>query len=80
MNYEIIIPYPCNSVIYPHKSVPVWQGTTQIGKATISTHKGVKTAKSDISVTNRLIARGELILREGDIINEFKIIGFDLEK
>ena len=80
MNYEIIIPYPCNSVIYPHKSVPVWDKTTQIGKATISTHKGVKTAKSDINATNRFIARGRLILREGDIINEYVIIGFDLEK
>lgn len=80
MQHEIVIPYPCNSVIYPHKSVPVWNGTTQIGKATISTHKGVKTAKSDISVTNRLIARGRFVVREGDIINEFIVIGFDLEK
>lgn len=75
---KIIIPYPCASVIYPHKSVPVWQGTTQIGKASISTQKGVKMAKSDISEPIDLVARGRLVMREGDIINEFVIIGFEI--
>ena len=75
---KIIIPYPCASVIYPHKSLPVWQKTTQIGKASISTQKGVKMAKSDISEPIDLIARGRLVMREGDIINEFVIIGFEI--
>lgn len=78
MQHKIIIPYPCASVIYPHKSVPVWQKTTQIGKASISTQRGVKMAKTDMDVPCEFIARGRLVLREGDIINEFIIIGFEI--
>lgn len=78
MTHNIIIPYPCGTVVYPHKSVPLWQGTTQIGKASICTHKGVKMAKTDMDVPIDLIARGRLVMREGDIINEFVIIGFEV--
>ena len=80
MIHKIIIPYPCSGVTYPYKPVPVWQGTNQIGKASISTHKGVKTAKTDFLEPIDLVARGRMVLREGDIINDFVIVGFEIQK
>ena len=80
MTHNIIIQYPCSSVVYPHKSVALWKKTTQIGKASICTHKGVKIVKTDLSEPIDLIARGRLVMREGDIINEFVIIGFEVSE
>jgi len=80
MEHRIIIPYPCQTVRYTTKPLPVWQGLTQIGTATIHNHNKVKVAKSDLNSPYDLIARGKMVIREGDLINEFVIIGFDIKK
>jgi len=67
-------------VRYTTKSLPVWQGLIQIGIAVVHSHNKVKVAKSDLSSPYDLIARGKMVIREGDLINEYIIIGFDIKK
>ena len=80
MLHNITIPYPCQTVRYPIKSVPVWQNSIQIGTAVVHSHNKIKMAKSDLNSSYEFIARGKMIIREGDLINEYVIIGFDIKK
>lgn len=77
MIHNIVIPFPVARVIYPHKSVPLWQNSKKIGSVSVGTCKGKKVAKTGLNEPLDLMARGKMVIREGDIINEFIINGFE---
>jgi hypothetical protein len=70
---KIEIPFKVKRVIVPTKSIPIYQKSNEIGKATIYISKGEYYAKTSLKEDCNFTCMGTLIIRDGDIIEEIHI-------
>jgi len=73
MFHEIIIGMPVKRVFYPEKSINVYMDNKCIGLARIVQKNGKKVAKTEFETSEPLNAIGRMVMRDGDMVDEFHI-------
>lgn len=73
MLHEIITDIATKRVIYPTKAIKVYVETECIGTAQIVSRNGKKWAKTEFETSEPLKAIGKMVIRDGDIVDEFHI-------
>lgn len=73
MIHDILITIECKKVIYPQKIIKVYKDYKCIGYAQIVSKNGKKVAKTELPEPIPLKAMGNFVIRDGDLIDEFKI-------